>query len=368
MNRNFEKPVSSEPIPVPPGRRWREFRSQALPVIGFLSAMAAVIVLWRDRIAAPTLRGRVEAAQAEVSSPQAGVIADLKVARFQRVARGEPVAIITPTDPQLPLTLLRAELDVLRMRLEPRLAQQRNATDYERLRLEWLLQKVNLATARVNLARAENELRRDEPLFQAKLISEQLYDASLKSRDELLTEVEERAKVIADLEQGLQRLKILGDPQSAPPDADVILASITAQEEKLKSAAAFLAPIILVAPIEGMVNAVYRQAGENVRDGEPILALSAAKSDHIVGYLRQPFMVEPEVGMPVEVRMRYPKPALHFAQILEIGTQLETITNSLGISRPGALMDIGLPIKVSVPNDLRVRPGELVDLIFRPQH
>ena len=112
----------------------------------------------------------------------------------------------------------------------------------------------------------------------------------------------------------------------------------------------------------------YRQAGENVRNGEPILALSAAKPDHIVGYLRQPFMVEPEVGMPVEVRVRYTKPALHFAQILQIGSQSEPITSSLGIPRPGALRDVGLAIKVSVPNDLRVRPGELVDLIFRPQH
>ena len=156
------------------------------------------------------------------------------------------------------------------------------------------------------------------------ILREKFGDTVSQAFIDLFNQVEERAKVIADLEQGLQRLKILGDPQSASPDADVILASIMAQEEKLKSASAFVEPIILVAPIEGMVNAVYRQAGENVGNGEPILALSAAKPDHIVGYLRQPFMRE-AVGFD-----RYPG-----KRLLEIGCGLGTDT--LQFARGGPL-------------------------------
>ncbi|MBM3838395.1 MAG: hypothetical protein FJ398_10590 [Verrucomicrobia bacterium] len=367
MSRNFDPSGPLPRIPVPPGRRWREFRTQALPWVGFVAALAGVFAIWSDRLVAPTLRGRVEAIRADVASPQPGVLTELKVARFQKVARGEPVAVITPNDPRLRFALVQSELDVLRTRLQPQLNQQRNATDYERLRLEWLLQKVDLATAKVDLARAENELRRDEQLFQAKLISEQLYDFSLKTRDERRVEVEERTKVIADLEQSLQQLKNLGDPQTPPPVADAVLSSLKAQEDRLHAAEAQLEPITLKAPIDGMVSAVYRQAGENVQNGELIISLNAIQPDHIVGYLRQPFPVEPALGMAVEVRMRYPKPSVHEAQVLQVGSQLEPITNSLAILRPGALMDIGLPIKISLPADLKARPGEVVDLVFRPQ-
>jgi multidrug resistance efflux pump len=338
-----------------------------LPWVGFVAALVGVFAIWSDRLVAPTLRGRVEAVHADVTSPQPGLITEVKVARFQKVARGEPVAVITPNDPRLQFALVQSGLDVLRTRLEPRLNQQRNATDYERLRLEWLLQKVDLAAARVDLARAENELRRDEQLFQAKLISEQLYDFTLKTRDEKRTEVEERAKVIADLEQSLQQLKMLGDPQAPPVAADAILDSLKAQEERLHTAEGQLEPITLKAPIDGMVSAVYRQAGENVQDGEPIISLNAVQPDHIVGYLRQPFPVQPELGMAVEVLMRYPKPSVHEAQVLQVGSQFEPITNSLAIVRPGALVDLGLPIKISWPADLKARPGEVVDLVFRPQ-
>ena len=366
MSRNSEKLDPLPPIPVPPERRWRGFRTQALPLIGFVAALTGVAFIWSQRVAAPTLRGRVEAARAEVASPQAGVITEMKVARFQKVARGEAVAIITPTDPRLPLAMVQSELDVLRTRLEPRLSQQRNATDYERLRLGWLLQKVDLATTRVALARAENELQRDEQLFQQKLISEQLYDFSLKTRDQFRTEIEERTKVIADLDQALQQLKTLGDPQSPPAGADAILASIKAQEQRLQFAGSFAEPITLKAPIDGMVSAVYRQAGENVQNGESIITVSAIQPDHIVGYLRQPFTIEPTPGMPVEVRTRFPKPLVHLAQVLQIGSQVEPITNSLAVVRPGSLMDMGLPIKISMPANLNARPGELVDLILRP--
>ncbi|MBI4657739.1 MAG: hypothetical protein HY735_02620 [Verrucomicrobia bacterium] len=367
MSPNSDNPSGLPSIPVAPGRRWHEFRTGALPLVGFIAALAAVVFIWRERVGPAGLRGRIEAAQAAVASPQAGVITDLKVIRFQRVARGETVAVITPTDPRLSLAMVQSELEVLRARLEPRLAHQRNATDYERLRLEWLLQKVDLATARVNLARAENELRRNESLFQARLISEDLYDFTLKARDGLRTEVEERLKVISDLEQGLQHLKALGEPQAAPLAGDTLLASIRTQEERLQSADSLLQPIPLLAPIDGMVSAVYRQEGENVQNGDLIIAVSASQPEYILGYLRQPIAVEPAVGMPVEVRMRSPKPSVHFAQILQVGSQLEPITNSLALVRPSLLMDMGLPIKVSVPLDLKARPGEVVDLVLLPQ-
>ncbi|MBM3831950.1 MAG: hypothetical protein FJ403_01495 [Verrucomicrobia bacterium] len=364
MNPNF-KPLP--PIPTPAGQRWREFRIQVLPLLVFLGAVVATVIIWKQNLGAPTLQGEVEAVQAEVASPQAGVLTQLKVNRFQWVSQGEPVAVVVPTDPRAPLAMIQSEIDILRTRLEPRLSQQRNATDYERLRLEWLLQKVELATARVNLTRAENEHKRNQELFQARLISADLHELSLKNKEALQTEVEEKTKLIADVEQGLQPLSLMGDPQAALTVPDSMLATLKAQEEKLRAAQSKLDPLTLTAPIAGMVSVVYCQAGANVRDGDPIVAIRASQSDRIVGYLRQPFSLEPVVGMPVEIRTRDQKAIVRSSEILQVGAQFEPITNSLAIQRAGVLIDIGLPIAVSLPSDLKMRPGELVDLVIRPR-
>lgn len=355
------------PIPTPPAQRWREVRIRFIPGLAFLGALALAIFLWQHNVASPTLQGAIEAIRAEVVTPQAGTLAELKVALFQEVAEGDPVAIIVPTDPRARLDLLRTEIDLLRARLEPRFSQQRNSTDYERLRLELLLQKAELASARVDLSRAENELKRTRELYDAQLVSEQLFDFSLKTKEQLETQVTEKAKLIADLEQGLQRLASLGDPKSATAAGDLMTSAIRTQEERLQQAQAGISPIVLTAPLAGVVSLVYRTEGENLMDGDPIIAINSGESTRIIGYLRQPFPIEPEIGMPVEVRSRTPRAPVHMAMIRHVGSHFEPVTNALALLRPGQVVDLALPIEVSLPPGLKGRPGELVDLTLRPK-
>ena len=362
MNQNYN-PLP--PIPTPPGQRWREFRIQVLPAIIFVAGLVAATFIWKQNIAGPTLQGEVEAIQAQVATPQAGVLTQLKVSRFQLVSKGEEIAVVTPTDPRASLALIQSEIDILRARIEPRLTLQRNATDHEKLRLDWLLQKLELATTRVELARAENELKRKEELFKAKLISDELYDLSLKRKEALQIEVEERTKLVADLGQGLQRLSLMANSEASSSIPDDFLGSIKAEEEKLRLTRSKLGPIIITAPISGMVSVVYRQAGENLRDGDPIAAIRAPQSDRIVGYLRQPFPIEPEIGMNVEVRNRAQRPMAGLGHIVQVGSQVEPIASSLAATRPGIANDMGLPIAVSLPPAMKMYPGEIVDLVIR---
>ncbi|MEW6160951.1 MAG: hypothetical protein AB1813_26275, partial [Verrucomicrobiota bacterium] len=159
-----------EPIPTPTAQRWREFRIQVVPVLVFLGAVCAAIYIWNTNISAPSFQGEAESTRTQVVSPQDGRILELKVSRFENVTKGDIIAVLQPSDPRASLAIIQSELDVLRLGTEPAVTQQRNATDYERLRLEWLLQKVELAETRHNLALAENELKRNETLFKDKII------------------------------------------------------------------------------------------------------------------------------------------------------------------------------------------------------
>ncbi|MEW6160854.1 MAG: hypothetical protein AB1813_25780, partial [Verrucomicrobiota bacterium] len=164
----------------------------------------------------------------------------------------------------------------------------------------------------------------------------------------------------------LQRLNQLNDLQSTAPASNAFLDRLQALEEKVASAETRFASIPLTAPIDGMVTMVFKQPGENVLGGEPIVMISGAESERIVGYLRQPFPIEPEVGMPVEVTTRSSRRLTGLARISQVGAQLEPITNSVAMVRPGMLVDMGLPIEITLPREFKVRPGELVDLIVRP--
>ena len=354
-------------IPVPPGRRWREFRLRVVPGIVFLVTSAAVALIWNQHLSVSTLQGEVESVQSNVSSPHAGILTQVNVTRFQKVSQGEAVAVLIPNDPRIPLALLQSEIDLFRARLEPRLSGQRNATDYERLRLEWLLQKVQLATAQVKLARAENQLRRSEHLFREDVISADLYDSSLKTRERLKANVEESSNVVVELEKGLESLKELGSSVEFESVVTETVSTLRAHEQKLRLTEASIGPITLKAPIEGMVSFIYRRPGENVQNGDPIIALSALDSDRIIGYLRQPLSIEPEVGMQVEIRTRTAPPVVHTAQISEVGTRFEVVSEALAIQRAGGAMDVGLPIEISLPTNMRVRPGEIVDLVIHPR-
>src|SRR5438132_11320515 len=166
-------------IPTPLAQRWREFRFRVVPILVFFGALLLLSTMWRQYVLPPTLVGQVESMTAYVSSAKAGTLAQLNLARMQRVNAGDPVAQVITTDPKVlasSLAVIQAEIQLLRVNLQPIIDQQRYALNYDRIRLDWLSQRVDLATARVKLPLAENDLRRTTELFKEKIVSEKVVD------------------------------------------------------------------------------------------------------------------------------------------------------------------------------------------------
>jgi multidrug resistance efflux pump len=125
-----------------------------------------------------------------------------------------------------------------------------------------------------------------------------------------------------------------------------------------------LSPIPLIANADGMVNVIYHRTGEAIVAGEPIITIAAFNPIRIVGYIRAPVMSEPTVGARVEVRSRGPGREVGFANIVEVGTQMETIAPALVSPIKFANIELGLERagRVSLPPNLKIRPGEIVGL------
>ena len=352
------------PIPTPLAQRLRDLRLRLLPILALGGCVAVIAVLWHNDISMPQLTGQAEPVLARLSSYKAGTLAALNVVRFQKVKTGEILGQVLASDPKVieaSLAVMRAELEQFRSGFMPASTQQGAAMNYVQLRLDWMRQRVTLATGRVNLQLAEVELRRTQELFNGKIAAQSELDIAQATRDGLRSQVGELEKLIAESEKSIQQIVPADTGDSAKTFADPIPAALAVQEAKLRQMEAEFAPIELRAPLDGIVTAVNHRPGESVTAGEPIIAISSQAPVRIVGYLRSPNLDLAKVGMKVRVRTRNTPRTTGLAQITEVGMQLEP--PPLALSSPfKSANDLALPLEISLPANLNLRPGELVDL------
>lgn len=355
------------PIPVPRGHRWREFKIKQVPILIFCVALVSVAFIWKQHVAAPGFVGEVETVRANVISTLPGLLAELNVDRFDKVSKGQIIGKVYPADPELLKASLAAiEIELRTLQTRVTLDNERNKLNYEQLRLDWLLQRTELATAKVNLQFAEAEFHRQETLRNEKIVSESEFELAKNLRDARQEEVGERSRVVLEMEK---RLKDLGSVQEGRDTKEngSLKEAIAAQEAQLLLTEG---PITLKAPIDGVVGSVNYHAGERVMAGLPIVSIMSTQSSRIVAFARQPLRLVPKVGDRVEVRTRSSPRKMAMANVLSVGSGVETMVvpqnNDKGIF-PNALgnpLERGLSFSVDLPNGLPVYPGETVDLII----
>jgi multidrug resistance efflux pump len=364
-------PEVSASIPIPLRYRWQSARLRILPFIVLGVCFGASAVLWKGHISAPTMFGQAEPVVADVSSYKPGVVAELTVTRFQRVRAGDVVGKILVTEPNIlasSLAVIQSEIDLLRSEMKPVLAQQRNAINYNQLRLDWMRQRTQLATARVNLQLAETEYQRMNELFKDQIVAARVFDQAKANRDRLQHEVDELAAVVSSGEQGFQQLQLTNATEIAKVTDEPLRAAINVQEAKLRLTEAELSPRPLKAPIDGIVTMVYHRTGESVTAGQPIISISTLEPVRIVGYLRPPLLSEPKAGTRVEVRTRGVRRVAGDAKVLEVGSQYETIPPALLGPIKFSSLELGLPVNISLPANMKIRAGELVELTLLSDH
>jgi HlyD family secretion protein len=289
----------------------------------------------------------------------------LTVNRFQKVRANDPVGQVLVTDPKIlaaSLAVIQADIEMLRVTMRPVAARQRTAMDYSQLRLDWMRQRAQLATAKVNLQLAETDFHRTEELFKDRIVAERVYEQAKAAQERLQSEVNELTRLVEEQRLNFDQLQLTNAMDLAQVTDDPLRAAIAAQESKLRLTEAELSPITLRAPVDGMVNMIFHHAGEAVTAGEPIVAIAPLNAARIVGYLRPPILREPKVGARVQVRTRGPARQAGSAEIVEVGSQFEAIAPALQGPLKMAAQELGLPIGISLPPNLSVRPGELVDL------
>ena len=354
--------IPREPIPVPLSLRWREFRIKSLPPLFFLLLCIACGLLWQSAVLQGGFLGVAEGSRSVVTALQPGVLGTLQTEAYDRVKAGQPLAEFNPFEPRVELDLLNSEVQLARLQWEPT-AHEEYGFSADRLLLEIHRLRTEEAVAQVNLARAENDVKRNQPLFQEKLVSEEIFDLSNKTRDLYRAEIETKRQAIQALEARFQEITRQSTANEGQIGKQERLASLLGN---LHTASNLIGRKTLTAPIDGLVAAIYRRPGESVLAGEPLLLINSEWSTRVVGYLRQPYPFTPEIGQRVRVTTQERRTRQVDGVLVQIGAQVESITNTLAMLPQGKLIDAGLPLVVDLPADARIRPGEVVSLSLIP--
>ena len=356
------------PVPIPLKQRLREIRVRAVPLAVFLMVGVAVFFLWENQVSSPAMIGEVVGDRSTVASPANGILINFYYKDFDRIEEGQLIGQIYRQDTlyvNAQLALLRAESDMIRESMDVGADDLRNRSNLEDLKIEELNSRIALAATQLKKQQAGLNYRRAAELYERDLIAEQEYELAKMEFELLSVEVSETEELIQFLGEIIRENEEF-QRYDTRADRDPILAAIRVQEQKMETLLAESAPLPIYAPISGIVSMVNHKTGEYVAAGDSLLQIESAEPAYIVGYLRQPFTVQPEAGMAVEVRTRKPGRTSFESNIEQLGGHLRAIDSQL--QRPGAIHESGLPVKIPVnPSaDIALTPGEIVDIVLRP--
>ncbi len=352
-----------KPIPIPLTRRLQFLQTQILPLLVLGMTGIVTVMLWKDAVSPAMLTGEVTALKSSVNSPVAAEIVRIHSQRLMMVKAGDIIAELRATDPRQSLDLLQNELNLLRAEANPGDAKRREIMDFERLQLDWLVEKVNLSAAVAAAKRAAMNFEMTQGVTTSPTGAGRYQQEARLAKEAADNEAAERQILVDTLGNRIEELRLSIKPVPEGRD-EPWKKALSALEARIQAISRSQELIQLRAPMNGMVTEIMRQAGENVVAGEALFSLTAVQPEHITGYLRQPFPLEPAVGQEVEVSTKGRHRLKGKASVIRVGVHFAPILNPA--LHPSLTPEVGLPIEVSLPPNLKLRPGELVSLVIRP--
>jgi multidrug resistance efflux pump len=282
-----------KPIPTPGPERWRQARLTVLPTIVFVGAVLALAILWSDRMGVIAGVGSSDVQVVPVSSYKAGVLTSVTVTRFQKVRQGDPLGSVMVADPKLLKTTvadLQVDLRKLSAEIETQAGdpQQHDAMDYARMRLNWMQQRVELATAKVELQLTETKVRRVEQKFRDGVAAASELDVAHAKQQELRQQVEKLAKQAAEGARALTSLQNASTATVAEMEKRGMFMPISVLEARLRQVESELSPMLLRAPIDGTITDINYRSGEVVAPGLPIILIAADHPIRTAGFSPNP--------------------------------------------------------------------------------
>lgn len=376
----------------------RNIGRHVVPVVVWLAAVGVVIWLFQQRAQRVQVLGVAEKQVRQVAINCDGRLVAVDVNLFDPVTAGQVVAVVdTVLDNENGESVLRAQLDTIAAEVKRLTAQlvttqedmesdrtdrtttrisdlRRFSVDVENTRLRVLELQTELATDRMELQDLNSEVKISEDLASREAISALELEKVKARRDAQAAAITDNEDLLeqaqANLKTAQQRLEQFTSVQPEAPSIEsaleVIRESIRVEQSKTQEVLAQIEALNarremkLTAPIDGVVSHVWRNAGETVIAGDPILTIAESRPTEVVGYAGQQMVSLVHNGMQVEVLKVTEPMQVATATITFVGPQVEEIPAQLW--QNPKVPEWGRPFSVTIPPNFTVLPGEVVGI------
>jgi len=392
----------------------RFYLRHAVPVMVWLGAVAAVVWLFHGRLqrfeAVGIARGQVR----QVAANCTGRIREITVPLYTSVKAGQPLVVVdTVTDDECvdeakirtELATAVAEVESLcalliptQEQLRAEAAAFRNSRDDNWRRFEVDVDSARLRILELQATIASDQVTLDDLAIQVKINDKLLEEDAIvpyeaervkAQHDSLLRKIKENERLLEQEKVTLRQTEERRDAfvaqklpdQSEDAALESIRKQIGVQEATVKGLLEQLSTwkarreVKLTSPIDGVVmpihpgqkndimlqrpgEEVWRQQGEVVNAGDPILAVAEPQPTEIVAYVTQEQLGDLKTGMPVELAKTRIPAQVAPSTVAEIGPTVELMPQRLWLNP--ALPQWGLPVLIRIPAGLILIPGEIV--------
>ncbi len=381
--------MSTRRIPIPLSLRYKRMRDRFVPILAFVVCAALTIWLWDRHMGTALVIGEAEVVRVDLTSPVDGVLIALSgqpLDRFDTVHAGQIIARLDDRPTLAGLATLQARTSQSRQEIaaaEAEIAQaradvqRRDAIDLAELILEVQRQRLDIVDRRgtieadrIELQRVTEEYENIRRLREREAETDFAVRIAQLRRDVLARQIAEHEQALAEAELQLleseQQLESL--PERLDAELDILLEplrqAIEVHEAEMRELELRVSLLQIRAPFDGEVAAVHLHPGQAVTPGQPILTLADPRARSVVVYFRDHQLVWPEEGMRVFVFPKHDPSNVFETSIVNIATQVEALPER---HRNDAMVpEWGLPVRIALPQEAILRPGELVGVQLAP--
>ena len=367
-----------------PGR----IRTHILPILVWVGAVICVAVLLRHRAQRFEVLGVAQGQVHQIAATCDGRLTNLPVQLFERVLKGQPLAVIdTLLDDenlQAELNTALAQVQHLMSQLVPtqerllaeaadretdRITTQRGfSVDVENARLRVLEFKTLLETDKITLEDLAVEVEIVRSILEQDAIAPYELQKAQVQYNALAKKIEKNQHVLEQAEQDLKQAQDRRDEfaQHQPRDPsvdsalDVIHKAVRVQEQHIEELLTRRNPLVLKSPFDGMVSQVLRGPGETVLAGEPILAIAEVEPTEIIAYAGEHQLPRVRERMTVELIKRTEPIMIASSQVVSLGPAMELMPERLW-QNPN-IPQWGRPMVIKIPPGFKLVQGELVGI------
>ncbi len=372
-------------------------RLHIIPVIVWLVALGAVIILFQNRTQRFESIGLVEGEERRIAAAVAGRIKAVPVHLFDKVNEGDVVVVVDTVlnAKNLEIELearkdvllatirqLQAEIIATRDRLITDEAGRQNdleqsarryAIDVESAKLRVVELKATIAPDKIRLKELDLNIKilnASSDLTQNQGKITQHYETErLKTEAEVLAkEIEENQLLLAQAEENLQqaneRLQVILKKQPINPSIELALQPIreevNVQEQAILELMRDRPALEITSPFKGTVSRIRRRVGEIIQPQDPILNIVESEPRVIVAYIREPGISQVKENMKVQIMKRsYPLQQAN-SYVAYMGPGLEELPPQLWANT--TTPQWGRPVLIPIPAGMELIPGETVGI------